>query len=117
MKHIILLLFFLSPSIFADPGALCPKNHETKEVLGYKKIVFFASWCGSCVQSIRDADPETSLFVAIYDDHSKAEEALKFALQDRFSRKVKCFFDENELIGRNYGIKGLPYSVNLLEGH
>ncbi|SMF28684.1 hypothetical protein [Pseudobacteriovorax antillogorgiicola] len=92
-------------------GADCQpfqKSVHEKAVAGAKSIVFFASWCSSCLESIRKSDPKKSLYVAIYDEKSSAQEALDFALGDKIS-SASCVWDVEQVLGKRFGAKSLPF--------
>ena len=56
---------------------------------GEIKILFFASWCGSCIDHLKKPQDEKTIFVAVFDEKIEAEKVL-----EAFKVKNDCFTSE-----------------------
>ena len=73
---------------------------------GDTKIIFFASWCADCRESLVKPQPEGSIFISAFDERSAAEQAIA-----RFRPQAVCFTGEG--IAERYGINYLPATVTV----
>jgi hypothetical protein len=85
---------------------VCPKATMAdmeRELLekGEFEIVFFASWCASCVENLKTKTTHRRIFVASFDEvEAAAKVAAKFGFADA------CRFDSD--IASHFGVKSLP---------
>ena len=88
------------------------KNHTSR-----KNAIYFASWCQSCVDSIKASDPENDLYIAVFDEQKTASVALEFVLKDQ-TKKAVCIWDKTGDIARVTKVKNLPktQSMNIIKG-
>lgn len=70
------------------------------------QIVFFASWCGDCRANLSKPYPDSTLFVAAFDEPDAAAQVI-----ERFRPGAKCFTSRG--IAEHYGVKSLPHSIML----
>lgn len=75
-----------------------------------KDIIFFASWCSSCLEKISQSDPKKSLYVAVFDEKKAAEEALSYGLGEK-SALGRCLMDHSDKIAKRYQLHSLPHKV------
>ena len=108
MMKKMLFLFFLLPS--PSFSALLCQSGKIEDVVNKEQVesvVFFASWCQSCVDSIRQSDPERDLYVAVFDNKKDASKSLLYVLKER-AKKARCVFDEKNQIAKFLGVDSLP---------
>ena len=109
VRLFILITCLLTSPLKADTKAC--KELTKKEFLSelktnnYSKIVFFATWCHSCLPKLKKLDG-SELLVMAFDKKEKAEEALK-----TLAIKNKCFYGD-EII-EHYKLKSLPFEIKL----
>ncbi len=77
-----------------------------------KRIVFFASWCKSCVEHFTDAYAKDSVFVTTYDDEATADKILARFL-GASAAKLPCVIDREKRLEQLYKVKFLPLVVDL----
>lgn len=110
MRFALFILLF-STSAFA----LECKPYSTEfntQLKNVRNLVFFASWCQSCVESIKGADLSKDVFIAVFDEKKKAESALSFVLKEK-SQKAICFFDKDSELAKLHDVTNLPAAVKL----
>lgn len=74
-----------------------------------KDIIFFASWCSSCLVKIKESDPGKTLYVAVFDEKESAQKALDFGLKGKASGS--CLLDKSDSIAKEYGLFSLPHKT------
>ena len=108
MKYLIPLIFLC----ISDLGKATPCPDFTpsyqKQVDDASEVVFFASWCSSCLKSIHDSKVKDSVYIAIFDERKKAEEALAYALGKKI-KDASCFFDGKQIVGKQFNVTNLPF--------
>ena len=70
-------------------------------------VIFFASWCGACIDKLTAATPD-SLLVAIFDTPTDANRAY---LETNRGRNL-CMIDKDASIVDGLKIYGLPYQLS-----
>lgn len=112
MKILMLSLFLSLMATKAWGAWECSiyKNEHESEVSSAPNLVFFASWCQACVASIKEADPEKDVFIAVFDQKKRAEEALLYILGK--DKNPVCFWDEGSVLAKKYGVSTLPNTVS-----
>lgn len=76
-----------------------------------KKIIFFASWCKNCKEHLMKANISSSIFVAAFDEQSRAEKVMNTFFKD--NDQVKCLWDVEKTIVKKYNVKGLPFEIDI----
>lgn len=96
-----------NPEPQAEAGAHCARLEEPQAVQswlsGKKRVVFFASWCGSCKAHLEEAkaDPTGTAVAVVFDDVPKAERAL-----NRLGMKNACIASEQ--LAKEQKVEALP---------
>jgi thiol-disulfide isomerase/thioredoxin len=92
-------------------AAACPtlapaqlKDHLRPE--GDTKLVFFASWCSDCRESLGKEQPPGTLFIAAFDEREAAEKVIA-----RFRPDATCF--TSDAIAEQFRVKSLPAVVTV----
>ncbi len=75
-----------------------------------RKLVFFASWCESCITSIKSSDPKQDIYIAVFDTLTNAQQALQFVLADK-GEGATCFWDEDKTLAKQQGVTSLPRTI------
>lgn len=73
---------------------------------GDTKIVFFASWCADCRDSLAVSHPDGTLFISAFDEKAAAEKVI-----NRFRPSAACFTGDG--IAEHYRIKYLPAVITV----
>ena len=99
------------PDAAAKAGPVCssPQSDWQKSHLkakGFTEVIFFASWCQSCVSHLQAAT-DKSLLVAVYDTRAAAEKALAHIFRKN-SPPPPCVFDANHQLGKEFQVDSLP---------
>ena len=102
-----LILLYISSLAQANQCPDYTPSHQ-KQIDNASEVVFFASWCSSCLKSIQDSNVKNSVYIAIFDEREKAKEALAFALGNKV-KNAACFFDEKQLVGKQFSVTNLPF--------
>lgn len=112
MKWIFILSLLFSHGAFAD-GAFKAENYKGKVVY----LDFWASWCGPCKESFpwlnqlqQKYKDKGLVIVGINLDKEKAK-AESF-LKDH-PAQFEIIFNGEGTLAKQYGVKGMPYSVIL----
>ena len=100
-------LFFIPQVLLAADDSLCQelKSSHYSEMKKSKTIVFFASWCQSCMTSIQQSNPTTDTYIAVFDGQKKAEQALSHLIT---TKKVRCYWDKDHSFAKALGVDKLP---------
>lgn len=77
-----------------------------------KKIIFFASWCKNCKEHLTKANLSSSIFVAAFDERTRAEKVMNAFFKD--NDEVICLWDAEQTIVKKYKVKGLPFEVDIV---
>ena len=77
---------------------------EWQKGKGPTELVFFASWCSSCKDSITKSYSTPVVFISVFDEKSDSERVLS-----HFVQNATCYFSKD--IEKNFGIKALPKSL------
>ena len=98
-----LLLF--TPFLFANPVPMecTPRSYADlqKAYRGSKKtLVFFASWCVECADSLKKNQGIDVLYISVFDEKKRAE-----AVAQKFNLK-NCILDTD--IAKNLNVIGVP---------
>ena len=104
---IIYMLSFLSPgSLFASCEKTSKKQFfEYLERNKVERIVFFATWCHSCLPKLRSLGESDVVFLA-FDDKENGDSSL-----EKLKISNRCFYGKSIL--EHYNVKSLPYEINL----
>lgn len=108
MRFIILTILLLAPKTLIAETIRCQKKISEVQKSSFSSILFFSSWCYSCLIKIKDSNPKNTLFVAVYDDFDRAQQALTYALGEK-NQKTVCLWDEDHTMGREHGVISLPH--------
>ena len=104
-----LLTLVLTLGQTAQASSCVAADHEQvlKDIKenSHDKIVFFATWCHSCLPKLKSLSGSEILVVA-FDDHAKAEKALR-----KLQIKNKCYYGETIL--EHFEVKSLPFEIML----
>ena len=80
---------------------------EKERGASLKRIIFFASWCLSCVEKIKVSRPESDVIVGVMDERSRIDEAYRF-----LKVTTPCFYG-GKSAEKRFSVKELPYSLTL----
>ena len=69
-------------------------------------LVFFASWCQTCADKLRNLSPQSNAVVALFDERDRAEQVIK-----DLNIKIPCFFDRG--YAATLGIRSVPATLDL----
>lgn len=73
------------------------------------RVVFFASWCGDCQAHLPGDRPQSTLYIATFDERPAAE-----AVANKLLPSGRCYVDQG--IAAALGIKGVPAEIDY-DGH
>ena len=110
-KILLITLLFVSSSSFAKETCekISKKDHDAliaKASKGNLDLIFFASWCESCVGKIKDAKgSKNTLLVGLYDEQSKLDEAYQF-----LKPGMRCIVGTESYV-KTFKVTSLPHSV------
>ena len=117
MNRILAFLIFFTfhGALLASPS--CPPSDVKAldfAVKKYtpKKIIFFASWCKNCKDHLTNANLSSSIFVAAFDERTRAENVMNAFFKDNDT--VICLWDAEQTIVKKYKVKGLPFEVDIV---
>lgn len=101
------LLLATATATSAKPAPTCPPMslaalEGSLKGKGETKVVFFASWCATCKDSLEKSYPDGTVFVAAFDERDAAE-----AVASRYKLAHVCYTDEGS-IAKGLGVTGLP---------
>ncbi|MBX9704175.1 MAG: hypothetical protein K2X39_08490 [Silvanigrellaceae bacterium] len=86
-----------------------PLDHTRLSLLLKEKqqleIIFFSSWCPSCISYLQTSPGENKIFVAVFDSCSRAKRTLN-AYQ---GSSQTCYIDNG--IARLFKVKTLPHTL------
>ena len=77
---------------------------EWQKGKGSTEVVFFASWCSSCKDHLRQDFKGNVIFISIFDERSDSERVLNF-----FKPSATCYFSKE--IDKELKIKSLPKTL------
>ena len=77
---------------------------EWQKGKGTTELIFFASWCSSCKESITKSYSTPVIFISVFDEKSDSERVLSHFLEN-----ATCYFSKD--IEKNFGVKVLPKSL------
>lgn len=112
MKIIMSTLLGLSAmSALAEESCPPLKIAALREQLREKpadELVFFASWCLSCKEHLRQLDSQ-KVYIASSDEREAANKIFDhFRTSSSSSSSPRCYWDEDGSISAFYEVKGLP---------
>jgi len=127
------VLFTLIVTSVASADAMQCKELSASEVsqvltrekkAGKSKIVWFASWCGSCANKIKAmtaAELGQSVFVGVFEEPAKSQRALEFLLKNHANQAAQsskhftpsCFSDRSGRIAKIFKVSSLPASTQI----
>jgi hypothetical protein len=105
--RLLLLLFIFVP--FSPLAAECPlityDDLKTKlKGRGETEVIFFASWCASCIPHLKEKHTANTILVVAFDEKLRAEKVL-----NSFSVGTTCFTSESA--AEQLGVRSLPAKV------
>jgi hypothetical protein len=113
-----LLLFFWASWAGAASGELTCTSANVLEfrkieaVQTSKRLVFFASWCRSCMDHMDDFSLGEDLLVISFDEKQASEEALiSLGYGGAKKKGFACYFDKDGSIAEYFGVTSLPARV------
>ena len=112
MKWLLAALFILSSHALGAPECEITTPEALKSYVhksGTKRIIFFASWCADCKNSIQTASHDTVL-VGVFDTKERIDRVYRSLKKPN----TKCFLDLDDRIARRYEVKGLPFQLDSL---
>ncbi len=117
MKMIVLPLALVWCLLQASSslGCVAMDNHQLQQKLLDKpseQLVFFASWCSSCKEHMREDWASKSYFLAVFDDQAAAEKAFRAFVGEK--NIERCIWDKDGSIAAFYKVKSLPALRSLL---
>lgn len=65
------------------------------------QLIFFASWCASCIPHLKEQHGKDTIFIAAFDEKTKAEKVL-----DYFKVGNDCYMGDE--IAKELKIQSLP---------
>jgi thiol-disulfide isomerase/thioredoxin len=77
---------------------------ESQKDKGSTELVFFASWCSSCKESLSKTYATPVLFISVFDEKADSERVLKHFVKD-----ATCYFSKD--IDKHFKVKTLPMSL------
>lgn len=77
-----------------------------KQNLAGHNLVFFASWCGGCKDSLEKSQEEGSIAIAVFDNKESAQKALQSV-----NWQKNCFVDQDNILAKHFKITSLPAQV------
>lgn len=77
---------------------------EWQKGKGQTELVFFASWCSSCKESLSKTYSNPVLFISVFDEKADSERVLKHFVKD-----ATCYFSKD--INKHFGVKALPMTL------
>ena len=104
-------MFFLA-TFSSTAFSLC-KEGTMKDLRKHKNtrdMVYFASWCQSCVSSITESDPSKDIYLAVFDEQEAANDALKYVLGNKTAH-ARCIWDKSGEIAKSTGVSNLPKTL------
>lgn len=107
-SRLILILLALTASPLRADQVSCPLTtyKDLQQQLkneGPTEIIFFASWCSSCLPHLKAKHSSATILVAAFDERERAEKVLR-----SLDVKGRCFTSAD--IAETMGVKALPAS-------
>lgn len=117
MKNLLLLVTLVWNLLSASSALACApmdKSQLQQRLIEKpaEQLVFFASWCSSCKEHMREDWAAKSYFLAVFDEQAAAEKAFRAFVGEK--NLDRCIWDKDGSIAAFYGVKSLPALRSLL---